>query len=98
MTQLLRRPIAVVPVLWMAGAVLVGSPRHTYGEEQSREQQQWQQMVDRAIEYLRVRGQRADGSFSPQTGIGPTGLGSGGAASGRCAARGSHGEEGVGTT
>ncbi|RMF39554.1 MAG: hypothetical protein D6753_13565 [Planctomycetota bacterium] len=37
-------------------------------------QQQWQQMVDRAVEYLRVRGQQRDGSFSPQTGIGPTGL------------------------
>ncbi len=31
-------------------------------------------MVDRSVEYLRVRGQADDGSFSSATGIGPTGL------------------------
>ncbi len=33
-----------------------------------------QQMVDRCVEYLRVRGQAEDGSFSAASGIGPTGL------------------------
>jgi squalene-hopene/tetraprenyl-beta-curcumene cyclase len=32
------------------------------------------QVVERAVEYLRVQGQAGDGSFSSQTGIGPTGL------------------------
>lgn len=36
--------------------------------------QQWQKMVDRSIEYLRVRGQADDGSFSSAAGVGPTGL------------------------
>lgn len=33
-----------------------------------------QHLVDRCVEYLRVRGQAADGSFSAASGIGPTGL------------------------
>ncbi len=33
-----------------------------------------QQLVDRCVEYLRVRGQAEDGSFSAASGIGPTGL------------------------
>lgn len=35
---------------------------------------EYQQMIDRGVEYLRVRGQAADGSFSARTGVGPTGL------------------------
>jgi squalene-hopene/tetraprenyl-beta-curcumene cyclase len=34
----------------------------------------YRQMVDRSVEYLRVRGQSADGSFSGHVGVGPTGL------------------------
>ncbi len=34
----------------------------------------YQQLVDRCVEYLRVRGQADDGSFSSASGIGPTGL------------------------
>lgn len=34
----------------------------------------YQEMVDRAIRYLRDKGQAADGSFSGQEGVGPTGL------------------------
>lgn len=33
-----------------------------------------QQMIDRCVEFLRVRGQAEDGSFSAASGIGPTGL------------------------
>lgn len=36
--------------------------------------QEYKQMVDRAVEYLRVRGQKSDGSFSSEAGVGPTGL------------------------
>lgn len=35
---------------------------------------EYKQMVDRSVEYLRVRGQKSDGSFSPEAGVGPTGL------------------------
>ncbi len=35
---------------------------------------QYRTMVDRAVEYLKVRGQAADGSFSGAVGVGPTGL------------------------
>lgn len=34
----------------------------------------WQTMVDRNVDYLRLRGQADDGSFSSASGIGPTGL------------------------
>lgn len=34
----------------------------------------YQLLVSRAIEYLRVQGQASDGSFSAQTGVGPTAL------------------------
>jgi squalene-hopene/tetraprenyl-beta-curcumene cyclase len=34
----------------------------------------YRQMVDKSIEYLRVRGQKSDGSFSGEAGVGPTGL------------------------
>ena len=36
--------------------------------------QEYRQMIDRAVEFLRVRGQQSDGSFSGEVGIGPTGL------------------------
>ncbi len=36
--------------------------------------QQYRTMVDRAVEYLKVRGQAPDGSFSATAGIGPTAL------------------------
>lgn len=42
--------------------------------QDSAEPAAWQKMVERNIEYLRVRGQASDGSFSSTTGIGPTGL------------------------
>ncbi len=35
---------------------------------------QYRTMVDRAVEYLKVRGQADDGSFSAAAGVGPTGL------------------------
>ncbi|MBX3420724.1 MAG: terpene cyclase/mutase family protein [Pirellulaceae bacterium] len=35
---------------------------------------QYRQMIDRSIQYLRVRGQARDGSFSGQAGVGPTAL------------------------
>lgn len=35
---------------------------------------EYQKMVARSIEYLRLRGQADDGSFSGKTGLGPTGL------------------------
>jgi squalene-hopene/tetraprenyl-beta-curcumene cyclase len=35
---------------------------------------EYRKMVDRSVEYLRVRGQKSDGSFSSQAGVGPTGL------------------------
>ncbi len=35
---------------------------------------EYRQMVDRSVEYLRQRGQTADGSFSGHTGVGPTAL------------------------
>ena len=38
------------------------------------DQQEYRQMVDKAVEYLRVRGQKPDGSFSSEAGVGPTGL------------------------
>ncbi len=37
-------------------------------------QREYREMVERSIEYLRVRGQAADGSFSAASGIGPTAL------------------------
>ncbi len=36
--------------------------------------EQYQTMVNRAVEYLKVRGQADDGSFSGAAGVGPTGL------------------------
>lgn len=36
--------------------------------------QRWQKLVDKGVEYLRVRGQADDGSFSASAGVGPTGL------------------------
>ncbi|MCR9293571.1 MAG: terpene cyclase/mutase family protein [bacterium] len=39
-----------------------------------QDQASWQETVDRAVEFLRIRGQAEDGSFSAQAGIGPTGL------------------------
>ena len=41
-------------------------------EDQST--RQYTQMVDRSVEYLRLRGQAADGSFSGTSGVGPTAL------------------------
>lgn len=38
------------------------------------DRKQYQQMVQRGIEYLRVQGQADDGSFSSKTGVGPTAL------------------------
>ena len=38
------------------------------------ELQDWQTMVSKSVDYLRVRGQADDGSFSKAAGIGPTGL------------------------
>ena len=35
---------------------------------------EYRHMVDRSVEYLRLRGQSADGSFSGHAGVGPTGL------------------------
>jgi squalene-hopene/tetraprenyl-beta-curcumene cyclase len=35
---------------------------------------EYRQMVDRSVEYLRLRGQSADGSFSGNVGVGPTAL------------------------
>lgn len=35
---------------------------------------QYRTMVDRAVEYLKIRGQADDGSFSGAVGVGPTGL------------------------
>ncbi|MEO8268771.1 MAG: prenyltransferase/squalene oxidase repeat-containing protein, partial [Aureliella sp.] len=35
---------------------------------------QYQQLIDRSVEYLRQRGQADDGSFSSAAGIGPTGV------------------------
>lgn len=37
-------------------------------------QTEYQQMIDRAVEFLRTRGQAADGSFTAAAGIGPTAL------------------------
>lgn len=39
-----------------------------------KETSDYRQMVDRSIEFLRLRGQSADGSFSGNTGVGPTAL------------------------
>lgn len=44
------------------------------GPDMEEQKRQYRQMVDRSIEYLRVRGQAADGSFSAASGIGPTAL------------------------
>jgi squalene-hopene/tetraprenyl-beta-curcumene cyclase len=38
------------------------------------DRQAYHQMVERAVEYLRVRGQQANGAFTGEVGIGPTGL------------------------
>lgn len=43
-------------------------------DSSQRDLAEWQAMVDRGVEYLRVRGQNSDGAFSGNTGIGPTGL------------------------
>jgi squalene-hopene/tetraprenyl-beta-curcumene cyclase len=37
-------------------------------------QRDYRQMINRSIEYLRIRGQKDDGSFSSESGVGPTGL------------------------
>lgn len=42
------------------------------GIEQAR--REYRQMVDRTVEYLRIRGQADDGSFSGHAGVGPTAL------------------------
>lgn len=44
------------------------------GSAPAATQSEYTQMVDRAVEYLKVRGQKADGSFSSEAGVGPTGL------------------------
>lgn len=41
---------------------------------QADELQDWNSMVTKSVDYLRVRGQASDGSFSKSAGIGPTGL------------------------
>ncbi len=41
---------------------------------QQTDAEQYRQMISKSIEYLRVRGQADDGSFSAASGIGPTGL------------------------
>jgi squalene-hopene/tetraprenyl-beta-curcumene cyclase len=51
----------------------VGSPSAVGGPVQAATPSR-QQMVDRCVEYLRLRGQADDGSFSATAGIGPTGL------------------------
>ncbi len=46
----------------------------TTSESTPNSQAQWQDMVNRSVDYLRQRGQSEDGSFSSKSGIGPTGL------------------------
>lgn len=43
-------------------------------QQTSADQQSWKRSMNRGVEFLRVRGQATDGSFSGSTGIGPTGL------------------------
>lgn len=44
------------------------------GADAKQAQRQYREMVDRNVEFLRLRGQAEDGSFSASAGIGPTAL------------------------
>lgn len=50
------------------------APGQAATRSQADERKQYQEMVQRGIEYLRVQGQADDGSFSSKTGVGPTAL------------------------
>lgn len=56
--------------IWAAGGGWFVPP--AYGAESTDELQAYQQAVDRAVQYLRTKGQAEDGSFSKQAGIGVT--------------------------
>lgn len=51
--------------------ISTGSPANSTKAQALKD---YQEMVDRSVEYLRVRGQKNDGSFSGSAGVGPTGL------------------------
>lgn len=76
MRRTLRRrlvPSAAMVALLAAGAIALGqekSPDRTVGPDAKA----WQQSVDRAVDYLRVRGQSEDGSFSAGAGPAVTAL------------------------
>jgi len=65
-----------VPCVWSQES----SPKVTLSQESSaapdmeQQRREYRQMIDRSIEFLRVRGQATDGSFSGNVGIGPTAL------------------------
>ena len=65
----LYKRIARLAIVACAGT-LFASPTLTNADEL----QDWKSMVQRSVDYLRVRGQASDGSFSKASGIGPTAL------------------------
>ena len=64
---------------FLAGTLLLLSASHPVAADEALAKvadakAQYRTMVDRAVEYLKVRGQADDGSFSGAAGVGPTGL------------------------
>ncbi|HAC92292.1 MAG TPA: hypothetical protein DCF63_16935, partial [Planctomycetaceae bacterium] len=68
------RLTATVGLILAAGSALVAQQNTPNVIRHDQQLQQYRQMIDRGIEYLRLRGQAADGSFSGKSGIGPTAL------------------------
>jgi squalene-hopene/tetraprenyl-beta-curcumene cyclase len=63
-----------IPQLAMLSCLLVGVVMATAPSAPAQESAEYQEMVDRTIDYLRNRGQADDGSFSKAVGVGPTAL------------------------
>jgi squalene-hopene/tetraprenyl-beta-curcumene cyclase len=65
---------ATLSLILVASPALVAQQTTLNVIRHDQQLQQYRQMIDRGIEYLRLRGQAADGSFSGKSGIGPTAL------------------------
>lgn len=64
-------PRLLTGLLFVPGLVTAHSSR---GLSQESNAAKYRQTIERSVEYLRVRGQADDGSFSAAAGVGPTGL------------------------
>ena len=70
----MRRFSSAVAVVCLTLGSMLMSHAAARGQESAAAKQDYHEMVQRGVEYLRVQGQADDGSFSASTGIGPTAL------------------------